>query len=100
MIVGEEPHSISCPVIDHASRSGRLDAGVCTRRPGLGLHHVGDVLAVVEHPVLELRQPFLAPIRPDGLPVRLEEAQLTHPLGDLIGRIDLHLADDPSMMAE
>ena len=85
------------PVIEQGGCERRFNAGLRSRLAGLRLQNVGDVLGVVEHPVLIHQQPMLATAWTEGLPFGLEKAQLAGLGCDVSGHLDRHSADDGSV---
>ena len=65
---------------------------VTVRLAGLRHQHLGEVLGVVENPVLPQHHPLLAPPWADGLPLRLEQPQLAGFGGHRFGVVHGHRA--------
>ena len=94
MLVGEELLGVAGPVLDGVGDQDGLDAGVVARLARLGHQDIGQQIGVVQDPVLPLEHPLLAPAGADGLPLRLEQPQLTRLGRDGVGSVDRNRADD------
>ena len=97
MPVGEELLGVARPVVDGVGDGDRLEAGVAAGLAGLRHQHLGQVVGVVQDPVLPLHHPDLAPARTDGLPLRLEQPQLASLGGDGLGAVDRDGAGDAAV---
>ena len=97
MAVGEERFSITRPVIERVCRHRRFHRCFYAGLAGLGLHHIGDVVGIVDDPVLELQQPFLAALGAQGFPFGLEQPQFARLGGDGLGRIVGYFADQTAI---
>ena len=94
--VGEELLGVARPVPDRVGDGERFEAGVAARLPGLRHQDLGQVLGVVEDPVLPLHHPALPAARSDRLPLGLEQPQFARTGGDGLRVLDRHRADDPT----
>ena len=83
---------VTGPVVDHVGDGDGLEVGIHPGFTGLRHQHIGDVVGVVEDPLLPLEHPLLATFGADGLPLGLEQAQFSGLGGDGLGVVNGHRA--------
>ena len=101
-ISGEWARTVSSPMnfvrlgpveVDQVGDVDQLGGGVAADLAGFGLHRVGDLLGVVEHPVAQLAEPVVAALDAERLPLGLVGAHPGDGRGDRLGRVDLDRVD-------